>query len=268
MSSSTVSSPQHLPPVQELQRSLKQLDRRDWSLWSVAAVVLVLLCVTIVSLTIPTPWRGEDIFFRDRLDIAVRGLLALVLLFTTFVIYQQYLIKQLRHKLQSELIIISELYGRTETVDRLSILDELTGLFNRHFAIEYLSHEIARSQRDGSSLTVLMIELDDLSAINERFGRATVDSVLRGFSLHLKKCIRSADLPVRLGEDEFLVILPGCSSDEVCRPLQRIQRCKVEHEEHTIRVEFSFGSAQSRQGELVGELLGRAEEAMYRQRVC
>jgi predicted signal transduction protein with EAL and GGDEF domain len=154
-------------PVHELQKSLKQLDRRDWWLWATALVILLLLCFAVFSLSIPALGQKEETFFREQLDIGVRGLFALVLLFTLFALYQQYLIKQLRNKLQGQIAVVSDLHGRAETFERLSVLDPLTGLFNRRFAIEYLPREIARCQRSNLPLITALIDLDDFKQVND-----------------------------------------------------------------------------------------------------
>jgi diguanylate cyclase (GGDEF)-like protein len=260
------SPPISAPPVHDLQHKLKQLDRRDWSLWSTAAIILILLWVAVFSLSFPALWRPDETVFQERLSSAVRGLFGLVLLFTLFALYQQYLIKQLRNKLQAQIAVMGELHGRAETVERLSILDELTGLFNRRFAIEHLSHEIARCEREDVSLIVVLIDLDDFKGINAVYGQAAGDEVLQRFAQHIKKGIRSADLPVRMGGDKFLIILAGCSVADVYRPLERLRGCEVQSGTNTIPLKFSLAWVQSRQGERYGELLSRAEEALNQQK--
>jgi diguanylate cyclase (GGDEF)-like protein len=253
-------------PTHELQIKLKQLDRRDWSLWWTAAVILILLCLAVFSLSFPALWRPEETLFQENLTIAVRGLFGLVLLFTLFALHQQYLIKQLRSTLQAQIAIVGELHGRAETVERLSILDELTGLFNRRFAIGHLSHEIVRCERENASLIVVLIDLDDFKSINATYGRAAGDEILQRFAQHLKKGIRSADLPVRMGGDKFLIILPECSVADVYRPLERLRGCEFQIGSNTMRLKFSLAWVQSRQGGLFGELLSRAEEALNQQK--
>lgn len=252
-------------PLRDLQNSLKQLERRDWWLWVTAAIILLLLCAAIFSLSFPAGWR-EQIFFYDQLDIGVRGLFAMVLIFTLFALYQQYLIKHLRSKLQAQMAVVGELHGRAETFERLSILDPLTGLFNRRFAIEYLPREIARCERVNQSLVVIMLDLDGFKEINDSLGHGAGDVALEGFARHLKKAIRSADLPVRLGGDEFMIILAECGLEDVYRPIERMRGCEVDYEGSTIAVNFSVGWAQHRRGELAAELLQRADEALYAQK--
>jgi diguanylate cyclase (GGDEF)-like protein len=263
----SVSDPARIPaPIRDLQKSLKQLDRRDWWLWVTAAIILLLLCAAVFSLSFPSLWKTDEIFFQDQVDIGVRGLFALVLLFTVFALYQQYLIKQLRNKLQAQIGVVSELHGRAETFERLSVLDPLTGLFNRRFAVEYMPREIARCERSGHSLVVIMIDLDGFKQINDTHGHAAGDAALEGFARHIKKATRSADLPVRMGGDEFMIILPECGVEDVFRPIERMRGCEVPFGDGVIKVNFSVGWAQHRRGELGAELLRRADEALYQQK--
>jgi diguanylate cyclase len=204
--------------------------------------------------------------FHDQVEIGLRGLFAMVLIFTLFALYQQYLIKQLRAKLQAQIAVVSELHGRAETFERLSILDPLTGLFNRRFAIEYLPREIARCERLNHALVVIMIDLDDFKHINDTLGHAAGDAVLEGFARHIRKATRNADLPVRMGGDEFMIILPECGIEDVFRPIERIRGCEIPFGETIISVKFSVGWAQHRRGELPAELLRRSDEALYAQK--
>jgi diguanylate cyclase (GGDEF)-like protein len=253
-------------PVHDLQKSLKQLDRRDWWLWVTAAVILLLLCFAVFSLSVPAMGQREEMFFREQLDIGVRGLFALVLLFTLFALYQQYLIKQLRNKLQGQIVVVSDLHGRAETFEKLSILDPLTGLFNRRFAVEYLPREIARCERNNMPLVAALIDLDDFKQTNDTYGHAAGDAVLEGFAQHIRKAIRSADLPVRMGGDEFLIVLPECGDDEVDQPLKRLSGCVVDYSGVMLSVKFSVGWVQCRPGETAAEMLQRGDVALYQQK--
>ncbi len=195
----------------------------------------------------------------------MKGLFALVLLFAGFALYQQYLVKRLRATLQDKIAALSEIHGRAETFERLCILDSLTGLFNRRFAVEYLPREIGRCDRTDQSLTVLMIELD-VERIDESFGPGAGDAALADFATHIKKAIRSADLPVRMGRDQFMVILPECGLDEVSKPIQRMRGRVCRHAGQNIPLDFSLGCVEHKRGESAGELLERADAALYTQK--
>ncbi len=89
--------------VEEFRTTLKRLEHRDWWLWGIAVLTLLLLSVAIGALAIEIEQR-VDLTSQQQLEIAVRGLFGLVLLFSAFVVYQQVLIKRLRHKLATQVV--------------------------------------------------------------------------------------------------------------------------------------------------------------------
>jgi diguanylate cyclase (GGDEF)-like protein len=91
---------------------------------------------------------------------------------------------------------------------RLSTLDTMTGLFNRAFLGAALEREIARSARSGRAFCLLMLDLDDLKAINDRHGHHVGDAVIRLVAETLRDGVRKIDVPVRYGGDEFVALLP------------------------------------------------------------
>ena len=100
-----------------------------------------------------------------------------------------------------------------QTLRNLSMRDVLTGLYNRRFVDEVFENEIARCQRNGKSLSVLMIDVDHFKFFNDTYGHEAGDVVLKAMGGLLKQHFRKTDLPCRLGGEEFLVILPECDSD-------------------------------------------------------
>jgi diguanylate cyclase (GGDEF)-like protein len=250
-------------PIHDLRASLKELDRRDWSLWFTAITILLLLCFAVFSFSMPALWQHKQPLRQEELEAGIKGLFALVLLFAIFALYQQYMVKHLRAELQDKMVALSELHGRADTFERLAILDPLTGLFNRHFAVEYLPQEIGRCDRTDRPLTVVMIEFDDLQGFTETFGRAAGDGALGSFARHVKKAIRSADLPVRMGEGEFMVILPECDLENASRPIERIRGRVCTEAGETIPIKFSIVGVEHRRGESTSELLERADATLY-----
>lgn len=91
---------------------------------------------------------------------------------------------------------------------RLSAVDPLTGLFNRAFFFAALEREMARSARSGRGFCLLMLDLDELKAINDRSGHHAGDAVLRAVSETIRGGIRRIDIAARYGGDEFVALLP------------------------------------------------------------
>lgn len=91
---------------------------------------------------------------------------------------------------------------------RLSTVDSLTGLYNRTFFFTALDREIARGDRSGRAFCLVMLDLDDLKAVNDRFGHVAGDQVLRGVADVVRSGVRKIDVAARYGGDEFVALLP------------------------------------------------------------
>jgi diguanylate cyclase (GGDEF)-like protein len=249
--------------LQKIQASLQKLERRDWWLWSLAIVVMLLLTLAVVSLTFPGLLRVEDPFFQYGLNQAVRGLVGLVLLFNTYTIYQQVMIKRLRRQLSTQLDAMTRLEVRAEEFHKQATVDVLTGLYNRRFGEQRLAAEAERSRRYGHALTVLALDLNDFKQINDRYGHPAGDLVLKEFAGRLTAAVRVSDVPVRMGGDEFLVLLPECPVEQVQTLLARLRPLEVNYQGQQIPVRFSAGWVGYQLGETPAQFLERADQTLY-----
>jgi diguanylate cyclase (GGDEF)-like protein len=246
--------------------NLRKLDRRQWWLWSSAVLVLVLLTIAVASLAFPAMLNMETVehgFYSFYLNQAVRALVGIVLIFAVYVVYQQTMIIRMRNTLADQIQNLAKVQTLTDEVYKLAALDQLTGLYNRRSGEQRLAEEISRAVRHGRPLTILLADLDGLKQINDRLGHAAGDLVLKGFSERLRKAIRGSDLAVRLGGDEFMVLLPECRADEVRHVLNRLEGLEVDFEGHKIPVRFSRGWTDYKPGETAEELLRRGDDALY-----
>jgi diguanylate cyclase len=91
---------------------------------------------------------------------------------------------------------------------RLSTIDSLTGLYNRTFFFSALEREIARGDRSGRAFCLVMLDLDNLKEVNDRFGHIAGDQVLRGVADIVRNGVRKIDVAARYGGDEFVALLP------------------------------------------------------------
>jgi diguanylate cyclase (GGDEF)-like protein len=106
-------------------------------------------------------------------------------------------------------MVIARAQRRTrDAAIRLSTVDSLTGLFNRTFFFAAIDREIARSARSGRGFCLLMMDLDELKAINDRLGHFHGDRVLRAVGEVITQGVRQIDTAARYGGDEFVVLLP------------------------------------------------------------
>lgn len=250
-------------PVEQIQAKMYSINRRQWWLWSSGVLVTLLLTLGIASFAFPGLLSDRDAFYTSNLDLAVQGLVGLVLLFNIYTIYQQLQIHRIQCALKQQIGAFDKLEDRTEQVYKIAALDCLTGLYNRQSGELRLAEEIARSQRHGTPLTVLMLDLNGLKQINDTFGHPAGDLMLRYFAERLQNAVRGSDVPIRLGGDEFLVLLPECKLSEVQVVLNRLNDIIGEFDGHKIPLEFAAGWTDYISGESPQAMMMRADTALY-----
>lgn len=109
------------------------------------------------------------------------------------------------------------------TVRLGTLRDALTGVANHGSFQETLRHEIARHERSAESLVLLMVDLDDFKAVNDRFGHPVGDAVLRGVVARLLESVREMDVVARYGGEEFAVVLPQTDAAQGTRVAERLR---------------------------------------------
>lgn len=114
----------------------------------------------------------------------------------------------------------------------LSVTDPLTGLYNRRPFQHALEHEFRQSKRYGTDFSLLLLDLDHFKQVNDTYGHAFGDLVLRAFAVRLQQTIRDCDLAFRYGGEEFVVLLPRTDLRESCVLAERIL---VECRTHQVR---------------------------------
>jgi diguanylate cyclase (GGDEF)-like protein len=120
--------------------------------------------------------------------------------------------------------LMNQLHAQTAAAYFHEQHDKLTGLWNRDTVLRLLFTETDRSQRLKSPLALVVIDLDYFGKINNDYGHDAGDKILKELTKRLRRFLRSYDLIGRLGEDEFLVALPGCTSQEALSLARRVKR--------------------------------------------
>jgi diguanylate cyclase (GGDEF)-like protein len=243
-------------PEPEMGDKLRKIEQRDWWVWANSIFVMLLLTGGIISFALPSLMQGATTFFRIKFSEAIFGLVALVIIFNTYTIYQQVLIKRLRRQL-------AEKQNHSMILRGLAMIDALTGLYNRRFAEQRLAAEVARSARKGHPLTVVLLDLNEFKPINDSYGHAAGDLVLQEFAAALNRAIRGGDLAVRMGGDEFLLILPECNHAQLQLVLDRIGPLEVAWEGHRFPIKYSVGWKEYVSGDLPESMLVAADQALY-----
>ena len=145
--------------------------------------------------------------------------------------------------------------------------DELTGLYNRRCLNEQLGKAIERAQAEGAAPSILMMDLDKFKPINDTFGHAAGDIVLRQVAGVLKDTVRSTDLPCRVGGDEFAVVLAPIEETMAAEVAARLHRSIAALEIHVpegiVRIGATLGGTRWRSGDDVASLMERADKRLY-----
>jgi diguanylate cyclase (GGDEF)-like protein len=155
-----------------------------------------------------------------------------------------------------------------EEIRALSTNDGLTGLYNHLSIVSRLEQEVQRSDRYGSPLSVLMLDIDDFKEVNDTRGHLAGDAVLMQLATLLQSRIRGIDSVGRYGGEEFLVILPETDGISAALLSDRLREAVGEHlfsyDGKSIRVSLSGGVAIHRDSQSPSELIGIADENLYR----
>jgi diguanylate cyclase (GGDEF)-like protein len=156
-----------------------------------------------------------------------------------------------------------------DIVQRQAVTDELTGLVNRRGFLDALRMEIARAERLGGPVSVLLLDLDDFKLINDRFGHHGGDEVLQAFANVIRAHSRDVDVAARLGGEEFAVLLPetelrgaAAGAERLCAALAQLRIWLGSGQQ--VSVTASFGVAELTEGQSWEDLLRVADDALYR----
>jgi diguanylate cyclase (GGDEF)-like protein len=154
---------------------------------------------------------------------------------------------------------------RYKEARQLAETDALTGFFNQRYFHETLRREALRAQRYDRRLALLIIDLDDFKAVNDRIGHLAGDAVLAQIAERLRNEIRSVDVGCRVGGDEFGMIMPESTSEDAALLFERMHDAVAAMPvPGGNRVRISAGIAELRHGETAAGLFERADSALYR----
>lgn len=181
---------------------------------------------------LPIDWAGESVFLVTLHDISI--------------------LKQTEAKLL-----------------HLARYDQLTGLANRRYCLEFMEDALVRARRRNSYIAVLFMDLDKFKAINDNLGHEVGDQLLVSVANRLKNCVRESDLASRFGGDEFVLILDDIADPDVAETLAKkiTDHLAIPHvlNDNTVVVGCSIGiSTYPQSGDKPEALFKAADEAMYK----
>ncbi len=186
----------------------------------------------------------------------------------------QSLVQQAQARLQSEHSKADELTRRVDELElelrRLSqevSTDQLTQIANRRGLLAVFDVERARVEREGSVLSVGLLDIDNFKRLNDELGHSAGDEALKSLAAVVSQTLRPTDMVARYGGEEFVVLLPNTPVEEGQQILTRLQRSLsgglFMHEQKQVFVTFSAGVTAYRLDERIEEALERADQALY-----
>jgi diguanylate cyclase (GGDEF)-like protein len=213
--------------------------------------------VTLVAVAVLT--YGAD----PRLLIA-EGLATDLIELLAFVLFTAFAGRALRDARRAITVRAEELAHERTSAMELAFTDTLTGLYNRRYADDMLKRLAFEAGR-GRPFSVVALDLDGLKLINDTLGHATGDRVIARIGELLRLQLRGADVPIRLGGDEFLALLPGTREDQARAVGERLGAAVREDDWSAIGmpISISVGAAEWRSGQSGDDVVKAADGVLY-----
>ena len=171
--------------------------------------------------------------------------------------------------------LISHLFSKNREIEQLrqeldssevkNVIDALTGVHNRYGAEDTYNHLLARHEAYHESFSIIMMDIDHFKRVNDTYGHDIGDEVLVSFSKTIQEVARRSDTLVRLGGEEFALLLGSCDLIEADETAHRIRDRlnSTRHSSKNLHITASFGVVEYREGEDIKASLKRVDELLY-----
>jgi diguanylate cyclase (GGDEF)-like protein len=246
----------------KVSQQLSILQKRDWELWLIVVGTGILVLAGFVAVAFPSAVMHHGVVhveFEVSRELFL-ALLALLVLFNTYVINRRVDLRRTRESLISSVI-------QSELLRLQSFTDPLTEVYNRRSLDDMVSKYVSRARRLGKPLCFMIIDMDNFKEANTRFGHLTGDFLLAEIASLLKSSVRGSDAVVRYGGDEFAVILADAPLSGAEIVVARIIKL-VEEWNHSGQLPgydmgLSMGLAEWSEGKSLDDILNEADKKMY-----
>ena len=247
-------------PQARLETELLRLESQRRELWMLGVFLSGVLVLGGLSFFFPNSfWRSNVL--EVKISPQLFFLLMMGLVIVVFIMLKREVTMQ-KLRLQN---LRQTLAAQSES--SVSMLDPLTAVFNRKVLRELLQSEIARAERNGRPLGLIMCDLNNFKQLNDRFGHLMGDYVLAQFAATLKTCVRGSDYIVRYGGDEFLIILPETDEKGVeivrDRIISKVEDWDRHHRVGDFPITVSLGGYHHIVGQSAEQDVAEADARMY-----
>jgi diguanylate cyclase (GGDEF)-like protein len=251
---------EQIGPQARLQDEIFKLESRNRDALILAIFGAAVLLLGILSLITPDSfWRHNTLEIRFPPQ-ALFVFMMMVMVLAFYMVRREAEVRKLR--------LLNLQQAMASQSDRsASMIDSLTNVFSRSFLRELLQGEISRAERNDRPLGLIMCDVDQFKAVNDRFGHLMGDFVLAQIASILKGCVRGSDYVVRYGGDEFLVVLAETnevgSQVVMNRIRQRVREWDKANRIGDIAIGVSLGLHQHVPGQSVEQSVAVADARMY-----
>jgi diguanylate cyclase (GGDEF)-like protein len=164
--------------------------------------------------------------------------------------------------------IAIKLTKRHKQLELTARTDSLTGLYNRRYMEQKIQEEYEGYQRNGLAFALIIVDIDFFKGINDQYGHAGGDCLLKSLAKDLKKTVRDDDTVARWGGDEFLLMLPGTNEENAVKVAEQIretvEKCRYVYEKEVLSVTLTLGvSVIEHDSDTVDGIIKKADLLMY-----
>jgi len=169
-----------------------------------------------------------------------------------------------------QIALALERYRFLAVVQRQASIDDLTGLYNHRFLVDYLGQQVALAERLNAPLAILMLDIDHFKSLNDTHGHQAGDTALAAFAQTLVNSVRGSDLAARYGGEEFAVVMYNTTADEARLVAEKIRTAVTQAtielpDQQRLSLSVSIGGAAFPEDtDSAKELLALADEALYK----
>jgi diguanylate cyclase (GGDEF)-like protein len=251
---------EEIGPQARLQSELVQLESHNRDVWVLIVFAGAVLVLGALSLLAPGSFWQQNTLEMKIPPQLLFLVMMVVMLLALYMVRREVELRKLRllnvqHTLQAQ------------AEHTASMVDSLTNVFSRSFLRELLQGEISRAERNNRPLGLIMCDVDNFKAVNDRFGHLMGDYVLAQIASILKSCVRGSDYVVRYGGDEFLIVLSETDTPGSQVVVNRIRE-KIAEWDRTNRIGnysigISMGLHQHAPGQTVEQAVSEADTRMY-----
>lgn len=201
--------------TQLLDHQARALSGRDLQLWSLGFLIMLVLVGGVLAFAVPGMQASTRLQLRYLPQLSI-GLIALITLLNVYLFAQRRELERLRHQVVRELAL-------GEGYEKFAVLDPLTQVFRRAQLPDLLNRELARSNREGAPLTLLLVRHESMQDLEHRMGRAEAENFVADVARLLQQNFRGSDAIVRYSTCEFLVLMSATTEHQAKPACARLQ---------------------------------------------